>query len=504
MSLKKRLTDSFSPKAAAYGSIESNQQAASQINEWDADPISTNALLGIGKRSQRQRDQIYTKWQYMLGDAVISSALKLHCTAALGGHETTQQLVFIEIKPEYKKDAAKVKIVQEMAAHLTPIFNKTAFTVAYNAAGYGDAYSRIYSEKGYGIVDLVCDEMMLPPLVQAYEKGSQTVGFVVGGGTTFNQRLTLMQMARAKMPRANYIPQSRALDKALKMALAEDDVSKLPVLPSLVGGSFLDGAEDAYDNMTATLTSMVGQRIIDSIDETLFAVNMESMTKEQRTRFTANIKTIFAKSKEYAEKAVKEGRPRLGRIRHFLPTYNEKQITNITAQLNGNRGSQISVEDFMVHAKLLGGAMAIDISMIGFADLLSGGLGDGGFYRVSMQAGEKSRQLRGALSEHYNHCCDVHLFQKSKLQIAPKDRFWDIHFYGGQLALEREKTENKNIAIQTASMVVAILQQLKDLGLSDIAINHFLTHEMLFTQEEADIYTTALKESKPVGNEEGM
>lgn len=505
MNLKERITKHFTTKEAEnYGSLVSNQTAAeNNINLWDADPISTNALLGIGKRSQRQRDQIYTKYQYMLGDAIISSAIKLHCTGALGGHETTEDLIFIEIKPEYANDETKKKIVEDMAARLMPIFNQSAFTTAFNSAGYGDAYGRIYSQKNIGVVDVVCDEMVMPPLVQSYEKGGQTVGYVVGGGKNFGEKLTLMQMARAKMPRANYIPQTRAIDKVLRTAIIEDDPTKLPVLPSLVGGSFLDAAEESYDNLTATLTSMVGQRIIDSIDETLFTVNMESMTKDQRTRFTQNVKTIFTKSKEYAEKAVKEGRPRLGRVRHFLPTYNEKQITNITAALNGNRGSQISVEDFMVHAKLLGGTLGIDISMIGFADLLSGGLGDGGFYRVSMQAGEKSRQLRKSLSGFYNHCCDVDLFQKHKIATAPKDRFWNIHFYGGQLALEREKIENKNIAIQTSSIVLQILQQMKDLNAPLDAIEYFLTKEMLYSEKEAKLLAKMVMSASPPENNDG-
>lgn len=501
--MKQRLIDRFTQKeAATYGSLVAGQAAGESINLWDADPISTNAIVGVGKRSQRSRDEIYSKYQYMLGDAIIGSSVKLHCTGALGGHETTEQLVFIEIKPEYANDPAKKAIVDDMAARLQPIFNKTAYTTAFNAAGYGDAYGRIYSQPRIGVLDLVCDEMVMPPLVQPYERAGQTVGYVIGGGRSFGERLTLMQIARAKMPRANYIPQTRAIDKVLRTAIKEDDPTKLPILPSLIGGSFLDAAEESYDNMTATLTSMVGQRIIDSIDETMFTVNMESMTKEQRVRFTQNVKTIFAKSKEYAEKAIKEGRPRLGRVRHFLPTYNEKQITNISADLGGSRGTQISVEDFMVHAKLLGGALAIDISMVGFADLLSGGLGDGGFYRVSMQAGEKTRQIRGALAGFYNHVCDVDAFQKHKLSLAPKDRYWNINFYGGQLALQRETIENKSIAIQTSSIVLQIFQQMKDLGAPKATVEHFLTSQMLFDAEEAALLAQMIAAAAPT-NEEG-
>lgn len=486
-----------------YDSLAATIAAATDIDAYDADPVSTTALLGIGKRQQRQRQVIYSKYQLMLGDAVISAAMKLHTTGALGGHETSDELVFIEIKPEYANDAAKVKLVKEMAAQLQPIFNANAYCMGFNAAGYGDSYGRIYSNSREGVIDLVSDEMVMPPLVQPFERAGKTVGFVVSTGIgASGERLTALQMCRAKMQRTVYVPQTRAIDKAMKLAITEDDPKKLPVLPSLLGGSFLDGAEESYDNMTATLSGMVGQRILDSIDESLFTMNMESMTKEQRKNFSENIKGLFTKSKEYSEQALKEGRPRLGRIRHFLPVFNEKQIANISASLGSNRTATITVDDFMIHAKLLGGALGIDISMIGFADLLSGGLGDGGFYRVSMQAGERSRQLRGGLSGAFNHVCDVHLWTKEKIQVKPVDRFWQINFYGGQSAIKREEADIKGVAIQTASIVLAMLQQAKDMGAPEDAMLHLLEKEMMYDTEAAKMLVKFVTEAKPPAVEE--
>ena len=40
----------------------------------------------------------------------------------------------------------------------------------------------------------------------------------------------------------------------------------------------------------------------------------------------------------------------------------------------------MSIDDIMLHAKLLAGALGVDLSMLGFADTLAGGLGEGGFF----------------------------------------------------------------------------------------------------------------------------
>ena len=42
----------------------------------------------------------------------------------------------------------------------------------------GDSYARVYGQDKVGVTDLLCDEMVLPPLVQPFEQGSKTVGYV--------------------------------------------------------------------------------------------------------------------------------------------------------------------------------------------------------------------------------------------------------------------------------------------------------------------------------------
>lgn len=451
---------------------------------YNYDAVSVSMLLGTGRRAARSRTDIYTKWHYMAGDPIISTGLRLHVTQALGGHESTGDTVFIEPTPAAEKDKARMKIVEDLQKQLAPIFNRCAHQVAFNGTAFGDSYARVYLRDKAGVLDLYTDEMIYPPLVQPYEKGNQTCGFVVSTGNKFTERLSIKQMVRMKMPRMLYTAQVRVIEKAMRTAITEDDIEELPILPSLVGGSFLEAAEEAYDNLSSTLQGLVGQRILNSIDESMVGANLEGMTVEQRKEFMAALKGMLVASKQRAEKAVQEGKPVTERLYHIMPTFSEKQLTSIS-QFNGTSGaSSISVEDVMFHAKLLAGALGLDLSMIGFADMMSGGLGEGGFFRTSAQAAERSRIIRTALQQFFNDVVDLHTLSKYGWVFEDGDRPYKINFYGSISALENEKMASRERAMNASAMLVQNLNQLKELSLGEEVNKQLLT---TFMEVDADM-----------------
>jgi len=128
------------------------------------------------------------------------------------------------------------------------------------------------------------------------------------------QRLDVSQLARLKMPRIQWIPQFGVVEKSLTVKLTENDIDNLPIMPSMVGGSLLYNAEEPYDNLTASLLGLVGQRWMDSIDEQIYTVNADGMTEEQKGRFFESLKEMLLRSKARAEEAVARGRPVMERI----------------------------------------------------------------------------------------------------------------------------------------------------------------------------------------------
>jgi hypothetical protein len=258
---------------------------ASDISEADAylfgGGSTITSMLGSGRRQARQRLQVYEKWSAMEGDPIVSTALMLLVTSALGGHETTGDVIFIEKKPGTETDKSKSRMVEEIARDLLPIFNRIALPVAYNAAAFGDAYVRPYLSKN-GLIDCYSDELVRPPLIQPYERGNRTVGYILYSGQKLLERLSVEQLVRCKMPRTAWVPQPGIVEKVFRVAMTEDDVEKLPVLPSMAGGSLLYQAEEAYDNLHASLVGLVSHRWMDSIDESMVGVNLDSMTTDQQ------------------------------------------------------------------------------------------------------------------------------------------------------------------------------------------------------------------------------
>jgi len=486
-----------------FGPKNVENSAIGQAEEMDAmtDGLSISTLLGTSKRTARNRQQLFMKWLDMTGDPIITTALRLHVTAALGGHETSGDVVFLEDNPALKGDKAAAKIVEELRTDLNGIFNRIAYTVAYNGAAYGDGYGRVYSDGKNGVVDVYVDEIVHPSMVTAYERGNATVGFVVASGQKFSERLDLSQMARMKMPRTVYIPQVRAMEKAIRLALREDDINALPILPSLFGGSFLDVAEQPYESLSTALAGLVGQRVLDSIDESMLTLNMDGMTKEQQREYKSNLVKILTASKKRAEDAVKTGKPVLSRIYNLIPVWGEKQLTALTGSIAGGGGrgqsGTISIEDVLFHAKLLAGAIGIDLSMLGFAELLTGGLGDGGFFRTSAQAAEKSRLLRVGMAEFFNHIIDIHTFHKYGVVYKASERPWVVNFYGSISALETEKQHTKTEAMNTGAILAQTLAQLRDLRLDDAALKEVLTKIMLLDEDQADLIVKGMAKPPP-------
>lgn len=465
--------------------------------DWGTEPASLQYLIGAGSRLARNRQMIYTKWQAMLSDPIISSAMRLHVTAALGGHESKGQMVFIEPAADFKGKADSEKLVEELAKDLGPLFDRMAPSICFNAVTFGDAYGRIYSEPKVGVRDVYTDELIGPPLVQPFERGNTTVGYVVTTGTRFSERLTVLQVARMKMPRLLFMPQDRVIEKSARVSLRTDLIDDLPAVPAMAGGSFLDGAEIAYDKFSAAWAGLVGQRVQASINESLITVQQQGMTKEQSTRLKASLTRMFEAMNTYIQKVVDDGVPIFKRIYHFIPTQSDKQMVAVQSTGSAGQTAPFSTDDVMMHARFLAGALGVDLSMIGFADQMSGGLGDGGFFQVSAQSAERSRAVRTALTEFFDHIIRVHLLQKHGLSFDGMAVPWQVNYFSGISALESARQKTKAEAMNSTALFVQTLAQLRDLGLEADAIEHLMVNEMQLDAKDAKLYAKALKAAKP-------
>jgi hypothetical protein len=470
-------------------------------------PASVSTLLASGDDGEpRNRTEIYEKWARMERSALCSAAMKMLVTTALGGHETTGDVVFIEMAPEAEKDKRLGAIVEDIKKRQTARLNAMAYTLCYRAANFGDSYARPYVRKGDGIIGAVWDkaEMTYPPLVQPYEQGERTIGFEVYAGNRLVSRLNRAQMVRMKMPRTQMVPQHGLTLAWIKANLEEDDPDKLPIIPAEAGGSLLYPAEKPFDRLYSTLTGLMGQRWMDSLDEQILTLNSSGMTKDQRKAFTESVLQMLQTAKARIEKAVTTGNPILERMRHIIPVWAEKQLLTISNANGGQSGRNgtISIEDVMFHAKELGGALGVDVSMMGFADLLSGGLGDGGFFRTSAQILLPSSLIRSASTDFFNELLDLDCLFRHGFIPDPDRRPWTVRHYGSVASAEAERAKTKADAMNGALLMLQAMQTAKDLGMDKQMMTNFFSKEMKMEEDDAALFAT-LADLKPEGEEGG-
>lgn len=475
---------------------QANQQAMHRldsVNTFDADYVGIEMLMGNSGKPVRTRSQIYMKYHFMMQEGLISTALRNNVQMALGGHETTGETIFIEPKP--KISSADKKMVEELAG-VIKMLNDSAHSMSFNAAGFGDAYGRLYTAPKEGLVALD-HESLFAPLVQPYEELGRTVGYVVSLGEKSPSRISHMDMVRLKMPRMLMLPQMKAIENAQKINLEAKDTRNIMPLPGLVGGSLLEAAETDFDNLYAAVRGLVGQRISSSIEEVLLSMNLADTTKEQRAQIVSNTAKMLTAMKERAEKQISEGIYSTARNFNILPVWNEKQLTQVSSLASGASGQNLTIEDVLFHAKKLAGTLGTDISMLGFADQLSGGLGDGGFNRTSSQGAERARMLRTSYTKMANDVIDRHMMAKYNRCWPDAQRPYTINFYGSIAALEAEKQLSSERAMNKAAILVQVLAQLRDVGMSEETNAFMLAKTAELDQEAAEVYAKGLATAKP-------
>lgn len=454
--------------------------------------LGSSETDGKGKRS---RKEIYSKWEKMLRFAPISEAMGIHVAAALGGDATTSQQVFIT-PSQRLRDATGQAEKQELAKLekripiLERLINEIIVKVCRDAVGFGDGYARIYGEKGVGIVALLANEYTYPPLIQAYEKINKTVAYHVLDFKSWQKsvsKLNMVQMARLKLPRMTYIAQTTN-DNATSgiKTLQADKIEDAPVLPAMVGGSFCAEVEEFYDNIVLCLSALNSQQIADAVNQMFLSINMTAMPPAQRQAYIEGLKKVLVNHKRNIESAMKGGEPIWSTEFHVMPTTNDKQVLNPLGDIKGQRSGQISTETLMINVRLLMGGLGLDPSMVGWADMLAGGLGDGAAFHTSSQIMRRSMMVRQAAMLFVNQIVALDWAYAYGEDLEPMDYGWQVEFYSDQSAATTEELTNKQTRMNTLILKAQALGALKELGLSSDVVTRLLERDGGMDLDEAE------------------
>lgn len=475
--------------AIVTASQESMAHAQDAMN-----PFSLGTFEGK-KNKRRTRKEIYTKWEQMLRFAPISEAMGIHITAALGGDVNTSQQVFItpseKLRQEIEKSGNKAQL-QRLESRIKPmerLINKYIVKICRDAVGFGDGYIRVYGKKGVGIVDFLANEYTYPPLIQAYEQGNKTVAYQALDAKTWQKvvsKLNMIQMLRLKMPRITHVPQYDLTDTLyISKTLQADTLEELPIIQAPVGGSFCAEVEEFYDNIVLALSSMNSQQIADAVNQMFLSVNMTAMPPAQRKAYIDGLQGIIQDHEKYVKSALEGGEALWNTKYHLLPTTNDKQILNPIGDIKGQRQQTINTETFMINVRLLMGGLGLDPSMVGWADMMSGGLGDGAAFHTSSQIMRRSLMIRQTTTEFIHQILALDWGYAFGEEFVDKEYPWQIDFYSDQSAAMTEVISNQQTRMNAIAIKAQAIAALKELQLSEAVLVKMLERDAGMDYEDA-------------------
>ena len=404
------------------------------------------------------RSARYAVLRLMAKDPTIDSAIKMHIANALSARTDSGESVFISPA----EGAGQDKIVDDLRATLMPFIKKDLNEWARKAAVYGSCFARVYGAQGIGIQNIRCDYYTHPRFIQKFEKGGRLAGYTTTyqGTNQANQRLRLMppwSFVGFEIPEwwdcedvepinVGGIPVDLAMEDAAMEGLVESQEYGTSLIATAYG-PWMD-LLDAICSLkmsrrnAARLERMVGvntgkldpERAAHYLDMVAERISNATADVERQSWLRGNVQTV---------------------VNHYVPIFGEKgglQIDAVqgTPDING-------LEDVMFHIKRLGSAIGVDPALLGFGDLLSGGLGDGGFFRVSVMAATKANLLRQALKNGIQKLCELHVAYKFGKVFLPGNYPWTIQFNSVSSAIEREEQEALESRTYALSGLVGIL-----------------------------------------------
>ena len=293
-----------------------------------------------------------------------------------------------------------------------------------------------------------------------------------------------------------------------EITLESGDYSTEPISDCLnYGQGILDTSYGPYVDLLEAILSLNLSRKNASRLERLIGLNTGRLSPTNAAKYLNTVSAQIAKNHETsARELLQRGRLKTI-INHLIPIWGDGKGRLEISTVEGNPNIE-GLEDVDLHVKRLGAALGIDPALLGFGEMLSGGLGDGGFFRLSITAAIKANAIRHAISAGLETLFEIHVAYKFGKVFLPGEKPWRIVFNSVSSALEREEMENSEARVNFATMLVSMMmtvdQELK--GVNKPALYNYLWTDIMRVDEEKfkNIFPEELAKEGGESDEEGL
>ncbi|MES3730916.1 phage portal protein [Escherichia coli] len=469
-----------------------------------ADSISLSAELP-GERLQK-----YNILETMAKSPTISTALNIHIAHALAPSKKTGQ-AFI-LSPKDGSDAEAVSRCEELTADLGAMINDGLPSWAMIMAIFGVSYVRPYAEQGRGITGIESSYYTLPHFVQEFYRGSQLVGF--SGDYILDthslRRVITEPWNLVSMKNPYWTPQHKVIPVSYGTkgySLLSDQADKPLMETQNYGTSFLEYSYEPYLNLCASLAALKSTRNNAAKIDRLIALTTNTLDPVNAANYTRGVSQALKRHSDLVAQRSINANAIPTVLNHLIPVMGDGK-NGITIDTQSIPADISGIEDVMFHLRQLAASLGIDATMLGWADQMSGGLGEGGWQQTAIQAALRANWIRQAAQRTIYRLLDIHLAYKYRKVYTETNRPDDVQFNSMNTAIQEEENRELDARANFVAVISQIMDQIQNnpkLAGSDAFMRYLFTEQLHI---DDDTLNTMIKEFKAneseQNNEHGM
>lgn len=467
--------------------------ALNDLNEHGIDdPLSDRDTLKE-RVMPVDRSLKYAKFHEMSQDPSLSEGLDMHLSHALSqDRRTGRSFEFVSTAPEHDK------LIAEMNARLTPKINKGLVEWSKVMCIFGTNFVRPYCTAGKGIEHFQSDYWTMPNFVRKYEKAGLLAGYTSqhmrkdkGAAVYLAPPWTLLELKIPfYQPNMNQAPNS--YDGTL-YSLLDDVYHRTPLESQDYGTSLLEYCYEPFMDFKEALDSLRASRRNASRIDRFITTQLDQLDPVSAANYIQLIAAQMQSDAEYSERKNRDNKTR--------PLINN---TIIPVQGGGKGGTNIDshstspdiqhLEDIMLHLRRMCSALGIDLSLLGWASDMAGGIGDGGYFQTSIQAARRATWIRQACDTFINQAAELDFWYKYQKAIPDgQEKPWRVQFHAISTAIEEQEAVGRESKANFAT-IVATLVDIIDQGSSNKSdtLKKVLLNEVL--DVDPDVLDTILAE----------
>ncbi|HIH8281365.1 portal protein [Escherichia coli] len=457
------------------GTLVSINATNFKFNQQDKDGTSQGGFTTCGAdmsddlKLPEDRFAKYPFLEEMAKFPTLSDALDIHLTHALSTDKKTNQSFTIAGKQGKNDKETKTNqaIAESLMNELGEVLNREMPGWAKVMCIYGVNYVRPYGTQGIGVTSFEGSYYTLPCWVREYVRGSELAGFTNEwfwrGAEKNNLLAEPWALVPLKIP--YWVPSRTQIPVTTGLqgyALMDDPMARLPIETQNYGTSLLENSFGPYQNLVNALKSLKASRNNASKIDRLIGVNTSSLDPVNAAALINTITAAFKKNADMMKKQAIRGGYTPTVVNNVIPVMGEGGKGSMTVDTQTTTADIGQIEDIMFYLRQLAASVGLDVTLLGWADMMSGGLGEGGFFRTSVQAAMRAQWIRNAVSTFIYRVIDIHLAFKTGKVYLPADRPYVVQFNSLNTAIQEEEQAEQESRANYASIIATVLDAVQN------------------------------------------